>query len=98
MTAGIVAQAFALRRQCREEFELYLEAQFEMASEACRGRLLTDEAYRAGIDARSLFLGSADRANLHASEELAEWWRAHRRLNYRQFEEQWVRNMEEVAF
>jgi hypothetical protein len=93
---GIVADAYRLRRQCREEFELYLEAQFEMASEACRGRLLTGDAFRAGINARSLFMGSADRANLHASDELAEWWRAHRRLNYRQFEEQWVRNTQEV--
>jgi hypothetical protein len=93
---GIVADAFALRRACREEFEDWRIAQYQRAAEDCRGSLINRLGRERGIDARSLFLGSADRANLYASDELLEWWRTHPRMNYRMWEEQWVRNRMEV--
>lgn len=87
---SIVSDAYVLRRQCRAEFEDYLEAQHQAAHEACNGQLLNRRGRAKGIDTRSLFLGSADRAYFYASPELVEWWAARRRLNYRMFEEQWV--------
>lgn len=87
---SIVSDAFALRRRCREDFELYLEAQFFAAHEACNGVLLNRKGRARDIDPRSLFMGSADRAFCYASEELLAWWDEHRRINYRRFEESWV--------
>jgi hypothetical protein len=87
---SIVGDAFALRRACREEFELYREAQFGAAHEACSGQLVNRLGLHRNVSAFSLFMGSADRANLYATLELLDWWADHRRLNYRQFEEAWV--------
>lgn len=87
---SIVGEAYALRRRCRDEFELYLETMFVMAHEECAGVLVNRKGKAAGVDPRSLFLGSADRANLYASPELLAFWERRRRLNYRMFEEQWT--------
>jgi hypothetical protein len=88
---SIVSNAFALRRACREEYESWRAAMFDQAEEECRGRLLNRLGFSRGIDAYSLFMGSADRANLYASDELLEFWRVNPRRNYRQYEDAWMR-------
>lgn len=89
---SIVSDAFALRRRCREDFELYIEAAHFNAHEACGGQLVNARGRALAVDSRSLFLGSADRAFLYATAELMAWWDEHRRINYRMFEEAWVGN------
>lgn len=89
---SIISEAFALRRACRADYDLYLDAAYLNAHEACAGQLVNARGRALNVDPRSLFLGSADRAFLYATPELMDWWDEHRRINYRMFEEAWVGN------
>lgn len=87
--SAIVAAGFSMWRTCRDEFELYREAAFEAAHDACAGQLLNDRGRRRGVSAWSLFIGPEIRALAYASEELAEWWRDHPRITFERFERAW---------
>jgi hypothetical protein len=88
-TSPIFANAFALWRECRDAYELHLEAQLADAERECRGILLNRRGIAAGIAAESLFLGPAARANAYASDELLDYWATRPRITYAQFERQW---------
>lgn len=75
-------------RLLRAEYDLYLEAAYDAALEGCSGVLLNERGRRAGIDARSLFMGQRARAYAYASEELRDWWDAHPRVTFQDFEAQ----------
>lgn len=83
------AQAADVWRQCRDDYELHLEAQYAAADKACRGILLNKRGRARGISAESLFLGPSSRAHAYASEELLEFWHEHPRITFAQFERQW---------
>lgn len=52
---------------------------FVQAEEATNGHMLNPAGRRAGIDPRSLFVGTEARARKYASPELLEWWDEHGR-------------------
>jgi hypothetical protein len=84
-------------RACKAAFEDYRENQYRTALNDLGGRLLNRAALAAGIDSWSLFIGSHQRADRWASEELREWWGRHRRLTYTEFEKQYVEQTWEAA-
>lgn len=49
------------------------------------GVLLNRKGIAAGVSDRSLFSGSEARANRYASDELKEYWQAHPRITWQQF-------------
>lgn len=77
----------------RDEWLLYVEAQYAAAEEATRGNLLSrsrrDEfgkKYGWRAVAQMLFSDlHAAGAYYYASEELVDWWRAHPRLTWNEF-------------
>lgn len=87
--SAIFANALDQWRECRDAYELHLEAQYEAASTATRGHLLNRRGLAAGIASESLFLGPRRRAEAYASDELLEFWSATPRLTYAEFERQW---------
>lgn len=90
------AYAIAQWRSLRAEFELYREQAHAAATTACNGHLLNREAVARGIDSYSLFIGSHARAERWASDELREWWQAHGRLTFAEFERQHLEVPEHV--
>lgn len=86
----IFEQAAATWRQCRDEYELYVEAAMDAAERECRGVLLSERGRRAGVTARSLFSGNEATAYAYASEELVAHWAAHPRVTFADFEAAWM--------
>jgi hypothetical protein len=76
-------------RTARKEYDLVLEAAYDAAEDATRGYLLNERGRRAGVSARSLFMGPEVRARAYASEELLTWWEQHPRVTFAQFERAW---------
>ena len=64
------------RRHEREEIK---EAAYVSAERATRGNLVNAKGRARGVEPRSLFTGSEERARRYASEELLEHWQAHGR-------------------
>lgn len=91
MSVSAFALAIDQWRECRDAYELHLEAQYTAADWACRGVLLNRRGKALGIDAASLFLGTRVRAVAYASDELVEFWRTYPRITFAQFEHQWLR-------
>ena len=71
-----VAYGAYSRRLEREEA---VEYAYVSAEQATNGYMLNRKGMAAGINPRSLFTGSEDRARRYASEELLEHWRTHGR-------------------
>lgn len=90
VSSPFIRAALDLREIVRAEFEDYRWAEYEKASEFCRGALLNARGRRAGIDSYSLFMGNRSRAYAYASEELREWWEKHPRPVFASFESQRV--------
>lgn len=88
--SAIFADAARRYRRCRAEYEHYLDAAYLAAEEATRGAMLNARGRRAGIDPRSLMMGTEKRALAYASPELVEYWGDWPRLTYSAFEEQWT--------
>lgn len=88
-------RALADWRECRAEFEHYLQAQYEKAAETCRDVLVNDAGKRKGIEGLSLFMGNGARARAYASEELIEFWDTHPRVPFVEFEKRWMRDRED---
>lgn len=86
---SLISQAFSDWRECRAEFELYLESAYERAADATNDRLLNEAGRRAGVKPVSLFMGPAVRAYKYASPELIEHWERYPRMPYQEFERQW---------
>ncbi|WP_433357720.1 Eco57I restriction-modification methylase domain-containing protein (plasmid) [Microtetraspora malaysiensis] len=63
-------------------------SQFLAADAATKGYLLNRAGKAAGIDARSLFQGSWERAKKYASDELLNWWEDHGWMNKTEFRAQ----------
>jgi hypothetical protein len=76
-------------RTCRDEYDLYLEAQVERAEAECRGYLLNERGRALCVDPASLFMGTRARAYAYASEELKAWWGENGRLTFAEFEAGW---------
>lgn len=87
----IFAEAAATWHRCRDAYDLHLEAQIHQAETDCRGHLLNRRAIAEGIRVETLFLGPWSRARAYASPELLEWWAAHPRVTFAQFERSWSR-------
>ncbi|OOB90316.1 hypothetical protein [Rathayibacter sp. VKM Ac-2630] len=85
----IFADALDRWKEMRADFELFLENAYERAETACNGRLLNDRGRRAGVDAYSLFYGTAVRARAYASPELVEHWAKYPRMTVAEYERQW---------
>jgi len=84
-------------RTCKAAFDDYRENQYRAALNDLGGHLLNRAALAAGVDSWSLFIGSHQRADRWASEELREWWARNRRLTYTEFEKQYVEQICEAA-
>ncbi|MGM7423007.1 hypothetical protein [Cellulosimicrobium sp. CpK407] len=80
-------------RACREAFEDYREGQYRRALDELGGVLLNRDGQRERVDTYSLFIGSHQRADRWASEELRGWWARHGRMTYAEFERQYVEQM-----
>lgn len=80
-------------RACRKAFEDYREGQYARALDDCAGVLLNREGKAQRVDTYSLFIGSHQRADRWASEELRAWWARHGRMTYAEFERQYVDRM-----
>lgn len=89
----LIRQAFDRWREVRAEYEDLKLSAYLAADEATRGRMLNKRGERAGIDSYSLFSGPEVRAHAYASPELIEWWQAHPRVTFAEFE----RQMSELA-
>lgn len=85
-------RALADWREARAEYERFLSAQYEQAAEFCREALVNDRGRARQIEPRSLFMGPAARAYAYASEELVEFWEAHPRVTFAEFERAWLRD------
>lgn len=77
-------------RACRADYDRYLDGVYLAAEEATRGAMLNTRGRRARIDPRSLLMGTETRALAYASPELIEYWEDWPRLNYTEFERQWL--------
>lgn len=66
----------------------YLNAQWDAAETFCNGQLLNKAGRAAGIDARTLWEGTAAHAARYASEELLEFWAHHPRYTISQFQKE----------
>lgn len=90
----LIDAAFAARRECREAFEPYLQAQYERAEAATNGAMLNKRGRQAGIDPWRLFTSNATYRRAYASEELLEHWERHPHITYAQFERDWAKAIE----
>lgn len=90
MASVIFAHAADMWHQCRDEFEDYVAEAYRRAERATNGHMVNREGRAKGVTSLSLFTGQAARAHRYASEELLDHWRAHPRLTFAQFEEQWA--------
>ena len=82
------ARRRARKRALREDYELYVQAQFLAAEQDARGHLLSKAGKAAGVDPRSLFSGPIARARRYASEELLAFWDQHGRMTFTEFTRQ----------
>ena len=76
-------------RECREAYDLKLEAQHAAAEEATRGAMLSPLGKLRGVSTHALFMGNRTHAYAYASPELIEWWDEHPRVTFQDFESQW---------
>jgi hypothetical protein len=79
-------------RECREDYEMSLYAQYVRAEAVTNGCLLNDRGKRCDIDALSLFMGNETRARAYASAELLEHWESTPRVTFADFEHHWMAN------
>lgn len=87
---GVIHEyANTLWREMRDEYERYLQSQYDKALEECSGVLLNRTGIAEGVSSESLFKGTWPRAKKYASEELLTWWETNSRLSSSEFEEQW---------
>lgn len=73
-------------RTIRAEFDDDLERRYQQAEHDTNGVLLNARGRAAHVDARSLFYGPAVRVLAYASEELRDWFDAHGRVTFAQYE------------
>ena len=71
---GALAGNLTRDEYAREEWERYSMGAYIDAEERTGGALLNSRGRAAGIDAMSLFSGSAKRASKYASDELKAYW------------------------
>jgi len=90
----LIAEAFAARRECREDYELALYANYVRAEAATNGALLNERGRKRDIDPFTLFMGNHVRAHAYASAELIEHWETHPRVTFAAFERRWVAERE----
>lgn len=76
---GAMAGSVSRDEYAREEWERYSMGSYMDAEERTGGSLLNAKARDAGVDAMSLFSGSARRASKYASDELKAYWQANGR-------------------
>ena len=89
MTEPFFDWAMEHRAEVRAAFDDYQLAEYEKASEACRGRLLNERGIRARKDALDLFQGNQTHAHAYASHELIEWWQTNPRPVFARFAQQY---------
>lgn len=90
----LIAEAFALRRECRDDYELTLYSQYVRAEASTNGSLLNARGRERGIDALTLFMGNEVRARAYASPELLEHWETHPRVTFADYERRWMAERE----
>lgn len=83
-------------RECREDYDMHLYAQYVRAEASTNGAMLNARGQRAGIDALSLFMGNERRALAYASPELIEHWQTTPRVNFAEYERQWLAARDEI--
>jgi hypothetical protein len=88
--SAIFEAALEQYRECKAAFEDYRENQYRRALNDLGGHLLNRDGQREGIDTWSLFIGSHQRADKWASEELRAWFAENGRMTYTEFEAQYV--------
>lgn len=71
---GAMAGNLSRDEYAREEWERYSMGAYMDAEDRTGGSLLSTKGREAGIDAMSLFSGSAKRASKYASDELKAYW------------------------
>lgn len=81
------AVAVAQWRVLRAEFQIHLEDLYQRAEVATNGNLLNARAHARGINAFSLMYGPRSRVDAYASEELKEFFDAHGRMTFAEYEQ-----------
>lgn len=84
-TTPVFSPAVARHHDLRSAWLDELERRYLAAERETRGHMLNQRGRAAGIDPRTLFYGTAARANAYASSELKDHWLTHPRLTYRGF-------------
>ena len=72
-------------QQCREDYTLFVHAQYLKAEEDCHGVMVSAEGKAKGVDPISLFSGPHRRAAKYASEELQRWFHDNGRQTFEMF-------------
>jgi hypothetical protein len=86
---AIFDNAKELWKEMKDEWDRYVDAQYNRALEECGGVLVNRLGRDRGIDGYSLFTGTWTRAKKFASEELLAYWAHNPRLTMNEFETQW---------
>lgn len=87
------ARGLTREQACRESFEEYRMSAYLTAEAEFSPNLLNARGKAKGIDAYSLFIGPARVAKAYASEELGDFWKAHGRMTYGKFRNQWLESV-----
>lgn len=88
--SAIFAEATALWREMKSEYDAHQEDAFWKAEEATNGYMVNRRGKADGIADRSLFSGPAARAYRYASEELLAHWAEHPRQSLSEFEARFI--------
>lgn len=88
--SALIHGGFSAWRECRQDYDEVLYAQYARAELATNARLVNAEGRARGIEPLSLFMGNEIRARRWASEELLEHWEEHPRMTFQEFERQWM--------
>jgi len=67
-----------------------VDERLQKAEDECRGHLLTQAGFNAGIDPRTLFYGNASRAVKWASDELLAWFEENGRPSWAEYMLEWT--------
>lgn len=84
--------------QMRGEYELVRLAEYEAASAATRGHLLSRRGLAAGQDSWTVFTGGPHLVRAYGSDELREHLQQHPRTTLAAFEAAWLTDREDPSW
>lgn len=88
--SAIFTAAAGLAREMLAELDAVRVAEYEAASAATRGHMLSRRGLAAGVDSWTVFLGNRAVLAAYGSDELREHLAAHPRTTRAAFEAEWL--------